>query len=106
MGDTGRVYSACGIHVLRFGPTGLGKSAWGNADNVGNAPGFNGTTVFCPERATQTSIAEPFQRRIKVAGTESGKFIETGFDTLECFLLHCYGTTPIDCDSISRLTTR
>ena len=51
----GALIRACGVQVLRFGPTGLGKSAWGNA------PGFNGTNTFCPERATQTSIAEPCQ---------------------------------------------
>jgi len=39
---------ALSVQVLRFGPTGLSKSAWGHA------PGFQGTNAFCPERATQT----------------------------------------------------
>ena len=43
------------MRPLRFGPTGLGKSAWGNA------PVCIDHTTICPEGATQNRLVEPIQ---------------------------------------------
>ncbi len=43
------------MRPLRFGPTGLGKSAWGNAP-----VGIDHTTI-CPAGATQNRLVEPIQ---------------------------------------------